>query len=114
MAMQLPYSKWLRCRDNRTAELRHCMGHARCSCTAQLYSVAGRLHGVDLAYCAGREVPDSVARKCAGFGASEGSCNPVKVTRPQLPIGGGILRTQAGQLDLHICAVTRRGERDLN
>lgn len=57
---------------------------------------------------------DSVARKCAGFGASEGSCNPVKVTRPELPIEGGILRTQAGQLDLHICAVTRRGERDLN
>ena len=49
MAMQLPYSEWLRCRDKRTAELRHCVGHARCSCTAQLYSVAGRLHGVDLA-----------------------------------------------------------------
>jgi hypothetical protein len=43
-----------------------------------------------------REVPDSVAMKCAGFGASEGSCNPVKVTRPELPIEGGILRTQAG------------------
>jgi len=66
------------------------------------------VHGV------GGEVPDSVARKCAGFGASEGSCNPVKVTLPELPIEGGILRTQAGQLDLNICAVTRRGERDLN
>ena len=57
---------------------------------------------------------DSVARKCAGFGASEGSCNPVKVTLPELPIEGGIRRTQAGQLDLNIRAVTRRGERDLN
>ena len=60
------------------------------------------------------EVPDSVARKCAGFGASEHSCNPVKVTRPELPIEGGIHRTQAGQLDLHIRSVTRWGERDLN
>jgi hypothetical protein len=35
----------------RAAELRHCMGMPRaalCSCTAQLYSVAARLHGVDL------------------------------------------------------------------
>ncbi len=30
----------------------------------------------------------SVARKCVGLGASEDSCNPVKVTRPELPIEG--------------------------
>ena len=57
---------------------------------------------------------DSVASKCAGFGASKGSCNPVKMTRPELLIEGGIRRTQAGQLDLHGCALTGRGERDLN
>jgi len=44
----------------------------------------------------------------------EGSCNPVKVARPELLMEGSIVRTQAGQLDLHICAVIRRRERDLN
>jgi hypothetical protein len=48
------------------------------------------------------------------IGASEGSCNPVKLTRPELPIEGDIVVTQAGQLDLHICADNRRGERDLD
>ena len=28
-----------------------------------------------------------------GFGASQGSCDPVKVTRPELRIESGILRT---------------------
>src|ERR1700752_2810853 len=45
---------------------------------------------------------------------SLGSCNPVKVTLPELLIEGVILLTQAGELDLHICAVTCGGERDLN
>ena len=36
-------------------------------------------------------VPDSVAVR--GFGASQGSCDPVKVTRPELRIESGILRT---------------------
>ena len=63
----------------------------------------------------GGEVPDSVARKCTGLGPSEGTCGPVKVTLQQLRIEGGILRTQAGQLDHHnSCAVARRRERDLN
>jgi hypothetical protein len=44
----------------------------------------------------------------------EGSCNLVKVARPELLMERGIVRTQAGQLDLHICAVIRRRERDLN
>jgi hypothetical protein len=43
---------------------------------------------------------------CAGFGASEGSGNPGEVTLPELLIEGGIFRTQTGQLDGHICAVT--------
>lgn len=55
-----------------------------------------------------------VARKRAEFGASKGGCNPVKVPLPELAIEGGIFRTQAGQLNLHICAVARRDERDLN
>ena len=38
------------------------------------------------------------ARKCSGFGAGEGDCNPVKVTRPELPIEGDILRTQTREL----------------
>ena len=49
-----------------------------------------------------------------GFGASQGSCDPGEVTRPELPIESGILRTEAGELHRHACAVTRRGERDLN
>jgi hypothetical protein len=36
------------------------------------------------------------------------------IADPCDPMPTGHLRTQAGQLDLHICAVTRRGERDLN
>ena len=36
-------------------------------------------------------VPDSVAVR--GFGASQGSCDPVKVTCPELRIESGILRT---------------------
>ncbi len=56
-------------------------------------------------------VPDSAAVR--GFGASQGSCDPVKVTRPELRIESGILPTEAGELHPHICAVTRRGERDL-
>ena len=40
---------------------------------------------------------------------SLGSCNPVKVTLPELLIEGVILLTQAGELDLHICAVTCGG-----
>ncbi len=60
------------------------------------------------------DVAHSVGRKYAGFGASEGSCNPVKISCPELSIEGGILRTQAGQLDAQVCAVTCRGERDLN
>ena len=39
----------------------------------------------------GGEVPDSVAVR--GFGASQGNCDPVKVTRPKLRIESGILRT---------------------
>ena len=35
-------------------------------------------------------VPDSVAVR--GFGARQGSCDPVKVTRPELRIESGILR----------------------
>lgn len=44
----------------------------------------------------------------------QGSCNPVKVARPELLMEGSVVRTQAGQLDLHICAVVSRRERDLN
>ena len=44
----------------------------------------------------------SVATKCAGFGASEGGFDPVEVAREELPIGLGILRTEAGELDLHL------------
>jgi hypothetical protein len=36
-------------------------------------------------------VPDSAAVR--GFGASQGSCDPVKVTRPELRIESGILPT---------------------
>ena len=41
------------------------------------------------------DVADSLARKCAGFGVSEDSCNPIKVTRPELLIEGGVFRSQA-------------------
>jgi hypothetical protein len=47
------------------------------------------------------------------FGASQGSCDPIKVTLPELPIEGGIHLIPAGELDLHSCAVTRRGEGNL-
>src|SRR5581483_4161042 len=56
----------------------------------------------------------SVAWRRAGFGERKGSCDPVKVTGPELLIEGGSRRTQAGQLDRHVCAVTGRDERDLN
>ena len=57
-------------------------------------------------------VPGSVAVR--GVGACQSSCDPAKVTRPELRIERGILRTHARELHPHICAVTRRGERDLN
>jgi len=49
-----------------------------------------------------------------GFGTDEGHCDLVKVTRPELPIYGGVLCAQSGELNLHSCAVSRRGERDLD
>jgi len=101
---------------HRAAELRHCTGHARaarCTCTAQLYSVTARLYGVDLPWpyiASETQLPGSTP----GSARAKAVCNPVKVTRPDLLIEGGIRRTQAGQLDLHGCVVTGRGERDLN
>ncbi len=65
------------------------------SCTAQLDSVAGPSQGVGWRsrMLASEVVPDSVARKCAGFGVRKGSFDPVEVTRKELPIELSILRT---------------------
>ncbi len=49
-----------------------------------------------------------------GFSASQGSCDPVKVTLPELRIEGRILSTQTGELHLYLCAAICRCQCDLN